>query len=203
MIVMLYDCETSGLPKWSEPSESPEQPHICQFTSVLFDDTSGEELEYVDLIIRQEWPVDPAAFAVHKITPEYSLEHGVPEQHAVQYFEAMEAASDRITGFSLDFDLRILRIAQLRAGRPKGLLDLRSEVTKVKKFDCMRVCTPICKVPPSEKMMAAGRKTFKQPSLVEAVKALFDRDMSDAHDARGDVLETKNIYMELKRRGLA
>lgn len=202
MIVMLYDTESSGLPAWSLPSDDPSQPHVCQFTAVLFDDSNGDELEYVDLIIRQEWPVDPEAFAVHKITPEYSLEHGVPEHHAVQYFEAMDAAAERITGFSIDFDMRLMRIAQLRSGRPKGLLDLSAERLKAKKFDVMRKCTALCKVPPTDKMMATGRKTFKQPSLVEAMLALFGEDMADAHDARGDVLATKRIYMHLKGLGL-
>ena len=202
MIVMLYDTESSGLPAWSSPSDDPSQPHVCQFTSVLFDDANGDELEYVDLIIRQEWPVDPDAFAVHGITPEYSLEHGVPEHHAVQYFEAMIDAADRVAGFSIDFDLRILRIAMLRTRRAKGYCDLIAERANAKKFDVMRKCTDLCKVPPTNKMMATGRKTFKQPSLVEAMQALFGEEMADAHDARGDVLATKRIYMHLKGLGL-
>jgi DNA polymerase III subunit epsilon len=202
MIVMLYDTESSGLPKWSEPSESPSQPHVCQFTSVLFDDTTGDELEYVDLIIRQEWPVDPEAFAVHKITPAHSLEVGYPEHNAVQYFEAMADAAERVAGFSLDFDIRIMRIAMLRTGRAKGYCHLIAERLKAKKFDVMRACTALCKIPPTNKMMATGRKTWKQPTLKEAIWALFGETMQDAHDARADVLETKRIYMHLKGLGL-
>ena len=203
MIVMLFDSETSGLPDFKGPSEAPQQPHLTQFTAVMFDDETGDELEYVDLIIRQEWPVDPEAFAVHGITPEHSLEVGVPEHHAVQYFEAMIDAADRVAGFSIDFDLRILRIAMLRTGRAKGYCDLIAERLKAKKFDVMRKCAALCKIPPTDKMMATGRKTFKQPSLVEAMQALFGEDMADAHDARGDVLATKKIYLHLKGLGLA
>ena len=203
MRVLIFDTETSGLPVWSSPSDDPMQPHIAQFTAVIFDDASGEEEEYVDLIVRQEWPVAPEAFGVHGITPERSIEEGVPEDHAVMFFEAMSAAADRIAGFSLSFDMRIMRIARLRAGRAKGLLDAEAAVQKAKQFDVMQKCTALCKIPPTEKMMATGRKTWKQPTLVEAVRALFGEEMADAHDARGDVLATKRIYMHLKGLGLA
>lgn len=198
MKVFLFDTETSGLPLWNMPSEHPDQPHICQFTGVLFDEETDEELHYVDMISRQEgWPVDPAAFAVHGITRERSLAEGLPEEHAVRHFEAMLQACDRVVGFSVDLDIRIMRIALMRFGRDHAYVDRIAERIKAIKLDVMRQATPLAKIPPTDKMIATGRKTWKTPSLVEAIKAIMGIDMPSAHDARGDVHATKQLYQHL------
>lgn len=198
--VVLYDTETSGLPLWKEPSNDPRQPHICQFTAVLFDDQTHDELEYVNLIVRQEgWTVDPEAFATHKITPEQSMLEGEPEHHAVQYFEALIEEADIVAGFNVTFDNRIMRIAMLRAGRAKGYCDLIGQRVQAKMYDVMQKCRPLCKLPPTDKMMAAGRYTSKPPSLEEAYEIIIGGPMPDAHDARGDILATMELYKHLTK----
>ncbi|NOS39064.1 3'-5' exonuclease, partial [Staphylococcus aureus] len=32
--IFTYDTETTGLPKWKVPSDSPEQPHLVQLAGV-------------------------------------------------------------------------------------------------------------------------------------------------------------------------
>lgn len=198
MKVMVFDFESSDIPKWNLPSEHPDQPHICQFTGVLFDDEADEELAYVDMIIRQDgWSVAPGAFATHGITRERSMEEGYPEEHSVRHFEAMLQACDRLVGFSIDFDIRIARIALMRFDRDPAYVDQIAERIKAIKFDVMRQATPLAKIPPTDKMMATGRKTWKSPTLVEAMKAIMGIDMPAAHDSRGDVHATKQLYQHL------
>lgn len=198
MKVFIYDTETSSLPLWNMPSEHPDQPHICQFTGLLFDEETDEELAYIDMIIRQDgWSVAPEAFAVHGITPERSFEEGFPEEHAVRHFEAMLQACEKLVGFAVDFDNRVLRIALMRFGRDPAYVDQIAERIKAIKFDVMRQATPLAKIPPTDKMMATGRKTWKSPTLVEAMKAIMGIDMPAAHDSRGDVHATKQLYQHL------
>lgn len=203
MIVLLYDTETSGMPDWGVPSDADEQPHICQYSAVLFDDRTGDETSYWNHIVVQEWPVHPKAFAVHRITPERSHEEGIPERIVVgDFLNAVEAAQ-RVAAFNNTFDERIMRIAMLRAGISRPTVEQFWTAIKPRTWDVMRAATPHAKVPPTGKMMARGRYTFKNPSVAEAYQALIGQPMQDAHDARGDLLATKEIYMWLKERGHA
>jgi DNA polymerase-3 subunit epsilon len=195
MIVCAFDTETTGLPLWSEPSEDPRQPHLCQFTAVMFDDQSGEETEYVDMIIKPDgWTIPAELTAIHGISQERALEEGVAEIDAARRFYKMALSAERVTGYNVDFDIRILRIAMKRAGLGDETLDKFAAMLKAKKHDVMRLCTPVCKLPPTDKMMATGRKGFKSPSLTEAVKIILKEDLGDAHDARVDVLATIRLY---------
>ena len=59
--------------------------------------------------------------------------------------------------------------------------------------------TPICKMPPTPKMLAAGFDKFKMPKLIEAHQHLFGEGFDKAHDAMADVMACKRIYFECKR----
>lgn len=202
MRVLLYDTETQSLPLWNQPSEHPDQPHLCQVTAVLLDDTNDVEIEYLDRIVIQEWPVAPEAFAAHGITPERSHAEGFPESVVTREWLALAKMADRIVGYNLPFDIRLMRIAALRAGRSKDTENAFAARIKPLLCDLQPKCTPLCRLPPTEKMMAAGRKTWKTPSLVEAARILLGMELgADAHDSRGDVLATKLLYFYLKQKG--
>jgi DNA polymerase-3 subunit epsilon len=204
MKVLCYDTETQGLPKWHEPSEHPDQPHIVQFCGLIFDGDTGDEIELVDLIVRPDgWTIPDEVAAIHGITTERALAEGVPENDVTARFVAMQAGADIITAYNISFDERIMRIALLRFGIAKLACDALGLAMKAKSRCAMRQATPLCKLPPTDKMMATGRKTFKQPTLAEAVKIILGEDLEDAHDAAVDVLATKRLWMAMNGRAAA
>lgn len=198
MLTLIFDTETTGLPEWSQPSEHPSQPHLCQFTAVLFDDQTGEEHEYADFLIKPDgWIIPEELTVIHGISQERALAEGLPEAEAVKIFLALSSRADRVSGFNVDFDLRIMRIAMIRGGMLKDAADVIAANIKPKKHDVMMQAAPVCKLPPTEKQMARGIRGFKQPKLAEAVLAILGETMDDAHDARADVLATKRLYEHL------
>lgn len=200
MNIMLFDVETDGIPKWDKPSEDPSQPHLVQYTAVLTNADTQQEIEYVDMLIRPDgWVIPPVLSAIHGITQERALADGEPEAHAVRLFVAMTKKADIVSAFNVDFDLRMLRIAMLRAGMDKVRCDQHAQ--SIHKHCCMRQATPLARIPPTDKMMATGRKTWKSPKLAEAVKAILGEEMTDAHDARADVLYTQRLYFHMNPTG--
>ena len=196
MKIMFYDTETTGLPIWKEPSEHPNQPHLCQFTAVLIDDETMEELDHVDILIKPDgWTIPDEVIAIHGITTERALDVGVPEARASDEFLRLTKAADTVCAYGIPFDMRIMRIAMLRAGISKDACDLFGATLKT--HCVMKQATPFAKVPPSDKMMATGRKTFKTPSLTEGVKALLGEDLEGAHDANVDVAATMRLYFHM------
>ena len=193
MKIMIYDTETTGLPIWGSPSERPDQPHLCQFTALICDGTPAQEIEYVDMLIRPDgWTIPDEVAKLHGITTERALADGLPERAAVAEYLRLTAQADIVCAYGISFDERIMRIAMLRSGMTKATCDTLANGLKT--HCVMKQATPLCKLPPTDKMMAAGRKTFKTPNLAEAVNALLGESMEDAHDARVDLFYTSRLY---------
>lgn len=201
MKIMTFDTETSGLPLWDQPSEDKRQPHVVQYTAVLTDADTQQELDFVNYLIKPDgWTIDPGAMKAHGIPMETLLTEGHDESLAVSSFVLMAGQADLVVGYNVAFDLRIMRIAMLRFGFTKDGVDQFAR-EQVKKHCCAIQATPLAKIPPTEKMKRVGRFHFKTPNLGEAVKAILGEEMDDAHDARADVLWTQRLYFHMNPTG--
>jgi DNA polymerase-3 subunit epsilon len=92
------------------------------------------------------------------------------------------------------FDMRILRIALLRTGDAAT-----ADKWKAEPFECTaKMATPHCKLPPTEKMIAAGRRHYKTPTMGEAFKHFTGQELVGAHSAMTDVLACIKVYFAIK-----
>lgn len=165
-----------------------------QLAAILLDDALVERAS-ISLIIRPEgWKSGPEALAAHGITTEMAMDLGVPERQATRLFASMlYDTGAQALGHNVDFDLRIMRIAMLRAGWTKEQLDAR----KVDSICTMKAATPIVNIPPTPKMVAAGFNKPKNASLSECIKHFFDETLEGAHDALVDVRACLRVYRHL------
>lgn len=190
-----YDTETSGLPKFGMPSEHPDQPHIVQLAAALVDMHSREIVASLDLIVRPDgWTIPNEVAAVHGITTEHAVAVGVPESLALSMFLELWRGRTRIA-HNEQFDARIVRIAQHRAGE----LEADLEAWKNGAAECTaRLATPIVKAPPTAKMLAAGRTHYKSANLGEAVQFFTGKPLENAHSAMADVLGCMAVYFAIQ-----
>ena len=196
-MLLFYDTETSSLPLFSEPSEHPDQPHIVQIAALLTDD-DGKKIASIDLIVKPDgWTMDEKALAVHGITEEHATAVGVPAELAFNTFYALWCCAEKRIGFNEPFDARMMRIALCRShGKDSPISGLWKNGTA----ECVKVlATPFCKeIPPTDKMMAAGRKHPKTPKLTEAYEIIMGEPMKNTHSAMGDVIATRALYLKIK-----
>jgi DNA polymerase-3 subunit epsilon len=182
MKALVFDTETTGLPLFDQPSSDPRQPHIAQLAALLVDLDTYEVRASLDLIVRPDgWEIPSEVAAIHGITTMHAMDVGVPESLAVQaLIELWRRAGVRI-GHNEQFDARILRIALHRFEHvhPDLWRDGEAECTQ-------RLSTPILKLPPTEKMRAAGRMHYKSPNLREAYRHFTGEDLAGAHSAMVD-----------------
>jgi DNA polymerase-3 subunit epsilon len=199
-LFFFYDTETTGLPDWSTPSEAPHQPHLVQLAAILVDPSTREIVQSIDLIVRPDaWEIPTEVSDIHGITTERALDEGVSEMAAVSMLMELWAGRRVRIGHNESFDARILRIALKRY-----FTDDIAEEWKAGAAQCTaRLATPICALPPTEKMKAARRFHHKTPNLTEAYKVITGRDLEDAHSAMPDVLACKDIYFGIADRELA
>ncbi|KAG1433130.1 hypothetical protein G6F57_022393 [Rhizopus arrhizus] len=131
---------------------------------------------------------------MHGITTEHAAAVGVPESLALSLFLELWGGSKRIA-HNEQFDARIVRIAQHRAGE----LEPDLEAWKTGTAECTaRLATPIVKAPPTAKMIASGRTHNKTANLGEAVQFFTGKPLENAHSAMADVLVCMAVYFAIQ-----
>lgn len=200
-LALVYDSETTGIPLFSEPSESPAQPHIVQLAACLVDMDARRTIASMDVIVRPDgWTIPDEVAAIHGITTEHAMDVGIPEAQAVDTFLELWRGRLRIA-HNESFDARILRIALKRYVDPRdtSLAIPPSDEWKASASECtQRLATPILKLPPTAKMRAAGRNHFKSANLSEAYKHFTGHELENAHSAMADVQGCMEVYFAIK-----
>jgi DNA polymerase-3 subunit epsilon len=195
---LVYDTETSGLPLWGEPSEHPDQPRIIQLAAELFDDEDGRTLGGMNLIIRPAgWTIPAEIEELTGITNEMANLVGVPIKMAMDTFMGMWSKSTLRVGHNESFDMRMVRIELMRVdGYGAGIAD---EWKAAPAYCTQGKSTKIVNLPPTEKMLKAGRKHAKSPNLGEAYKFFTGKDLDGAHNAQVDLSATKDVYFGIRK----
>lgn len=193
--LLFYDSETTGFPDFKAPSDDPAQPHITQIAALLTDE-AGNKLASIDLLVRPDgWTIPDDLQALTGITMERAEQGGVAEPVALSAFAALwRRASIRIA-HNESFDARILRIGFKRFS---GICD--PDAWKAGPAACTQtLSTPIVKLPPTEKMVAAGRgRSNKPPKLAEAYQFFTGKELSGAHNAMIDVMGVKAVWFAIQ-----
>lgn len=190
-MILFYDTETTGIPNWRLPADDPSQPYIVDIAGLLCDDDGGEVARFEAIIKPNGWTVHEGAARVHGITTERATAEGIPVEEALDGFDALVARAELLVAFNLRFDDKLLRGARRRCGRPDGF-------GTIPVFCCMKGTTPLCKIPPTGKMQAAGFSNFKTPKLEEAVRILLKREHIGAHRAMADAVAARDLYFALR-----
>jgi DNA polymerase-3 subunit epsilon len=200
-LALFYDSETTGLPDFGAPSAAPHQPHIVQLAACLVDLDTRKTISSMNVIICPDgWTIPEEVTAVHGISTEYALAVGIPEPFAVGMFMELWKGRLRIA-HNEQFDARILRIALKRFFDPldPDLAIPVSDEWKAGRAECTaRLSTPICALPPTEKMRAAKRFHHKTPNLGEAYRHFMGKDFENAHTAMADVQACLEVYFAIK-----
>lgn len=208
-MILIFDTETNGLPmkpekgKLPPPSDHPDQPHLTELALGLYEPDGTEVGIWSRLVqLPPGVTIPPDIEAKTGITVERTIAEGVPLIEAVNKFiQAIEGRCTIVVAHNPFFDVKIMRIAMLRAGKDREFCDRLKNLKPT--FDTCRAATKIVNLPPSPAMIA--RKMFypKAPKLEECHQHFFGTPMEGAHQAERDVRFTAWLYFELQRRAVA
>jgi len=189
--LLFLDTETSGFANFKIPADDPAQARVMSIAALVTDETGKVINGFASLIKPDNWPeVDKGAFETHGLTAEHCDKFGLSAWVVFCVIEAMLAGADRRIGHNIAFDQKLIR------GELKRL-NLPDHYDKDRDYCTMHNSRAICKIPPSDKMMAANIKAFKQPSLEEAHQHFFGKPIVNAHTALADVSACKKIYFAI------
>lgn len=208
MKALFYDTETTGLPLFNEPSEDPRQPHIVQLGALLVDLDTRKVHASLDLIIHPSsyepnpYVIPEDVAKIHGITTEHAEAVGVPAYAALNAFFSLHRRADVRIGHNEQFDARMVRIACHRHGDLGGIP--HPDEWKAGDAECTQIlATPILKLPPTQKMLDAGRRHHKSANLREAYAHFVSPEEFSAHSAIADATACMKVYFAIKERKAA
>lgn len=188
---LIFDTETTGLIDFNAPADAPHQPRIIQLGALLVG-PEGHVIAQMNAFIKPDgWVVPEVVVKLTGITTEQCERVGIPMPQALAIFNAMKAVATTRVAHNLQFDKMML-------AREASVYNIPHDSAGIKSFCTMNASTRICKIAPTEKMIAAGFKTFKKPNLQEAYTHFHGKPFEGTHDAMADVHACKDIYFKLK-----
>lgn len=206
--ILIYDTETTGLPIWNQPSEHQDQPRITQLAAELCDEETGETLSAINFIIKpNDWIIPHDLENLTGITNSKAKKFGADMDDVLPVFIEMWKLADLRVAHNESFDMRMVRIEIMRhdfySGESVGPGDgpevpFADHWKYGASFCTQAGCTSILKLPPTEKMLAAGRNHPKSPNLAEAYKHFTGKELEGAHNAAIDIMACKAVYFGIK-----
>lgn len=190
---LFFDTETTGFPRRDLPLDHPRQPRIVQLACILAED-DGTERASLSLIVRPDgWSIPAEAAAIHGIDDALAERAGVPIDMALRLLLDMARQTSLVVAHNVAFDVEVAQIGLHQIRQP----DAATEIGAMPRACTMNLATPILKLPPTERMLAAGFNKPKAPKLAECVRHFFDEPLEGAHDALVDVRACARVYRHL------
>ena len=187
---LFFDTETTGIPQnYKAPcTDTNNWPRLIQL-GWLLTDAEGQILSEGNHIVRPEgFEIPKAASDVHGITTEIALAEGQSLLDVIFAFGTDLNQSDCVVGHNLDYDLHVLGAEYVRLGYDSRIMFARPTLCT------MQATIDYCNIP--------GAYGPKWPKLMELYTKLFGKGFDGAHDARADIVATKECFFELLRRGI-
>lgn len=191
MKVMIFDTETSGLPKERNPSiyDTDKWPHVMQLSYIIYDMESGELDEVYDVYIRlNTWViVDPVSTEIHGITREIMDKQGISIQEALIHMRDALGKVDLCVGHNVSFDKRFIIVEGIRN-------NIRMNFPA--DYCTMKNSKDLCKI---EFTFSNGSKGFKYPKLMELYQHLFPGIPApqNLHNSLADTIITLKCYCKM------
>jgi DNA polymerase III epsilon subunit-like protein len=190
MKLLVFDTETTGLPKFKNSSiyKPEEWPYIIQLSYIIYD-MEKNKIEIVDdyINIPDNIEISEDSTKIHGIDRE-KCKKGISIQEALAKFINYINFCDIIVGHNISFDKRMIIV--------EGIRNKQHIFLKDKHFYCtMKESADICKI---EKINNEGEKYFKYPTLSELHKFYFKKEPKNTHNAIVDVLICFKCYMKMR-----
>ena len=198
MRVMVFDTETTGLPKYMKHTPNQNNlnnwPHIVQLSYIIYDTDTDSVKNITDHIIRvpEGVQITEENAAIHGITQEIS-QQGIPLNMALDEFMVDFDNVDLIIAHNIEFDKKML-MAELY--RLDYILCVDKIHTSTKYVCTMQEGIDLCNIKAFTKI--EKKEYIKWPTLAELCQHLFNYEPTNLHNALNDVAICLRCFLKMR-----
>ena len=208
MKVLIFDTETTGLPKTKIMCEEylEKWPHIVQFSFIIFDTIKNGITLSKDFIIQIDDNIEipQESINIHGVTNQISKEKGVNIEYVLKEFFYYLREVDQLIGHNVYFDINMLKIELLRIIHKKKYpqhhisaykFDLHFLTNYENIYCTLQESIDLCNIKAIDKF---GKEYIKYPKLSELHYSLFGVVPKNLHNSLIDILITLRCYIKME-----
>ncbi len=184
--LLFIDTETSGLPKnWNLPySEDKNWPHAVQISWVIFKSDQTEVRREDHYIKDDDFDISNEAFKIHGITRSFLNMHGEYRRDVLQMLaDDLNKYRPLVVGHYVELDFHITGADFYRTGIPQPMDGLQMYCTMLGTTNFLR------------------NPQIRYLKLNQLYSLLFNKQLSNHHNAMIDAMATAECFFELLRMG--
>jgi DNA polymerase III epsilon subunit-like protein len=207
MFVLVFDTETTGLPKTKVINESTIQylPHIVQLSYMIYEVDSNKIVKISDNIVKipENVELSKESIAIHGIDRNKMNEKGRPILEVLREFLIDIDYIDLIIAHNIDFDINMIIIELYRCSmdtnnsRVKEInLPVTVQLQYMNKYCTMKNSMELCNIKKFSK--TSGKEYVKFPTLSETYHKLFNEKPNNMHNSLNDIYACFRCFYKLK-----
>ena len=190
--IIFFDTETTGLPKnYNAPiSNTQNWPRMVQLAFIEYFEDGTLAAEHNYIIKPEGFSIPTQASNIHRITTERANTEGRDLQEVLTIFDNAVKESVLLIAHNFDFDKCIVGAELYRKNFDTNVFMSKRNFCTMKNKNVI----DFCKI--------SGNYGYKWPKLDELHYKLFQKRVTDAHDASIDIRATAKCFWELLKRGV-
>ena len=198
-IILSLDIETTGLAKDLNATfdEVENWPYVVQFGYQIIAGLRRDVIKEGNFTLKPEgFSIPESSTVIHGISNSEAIENGWNRAEFYKFFVEQLNYVHYIVVHNADFDINVIKCELLRY----------TDLSKDKVEDLFRKPQIICTMKASTNLCKIKNNSYsdeyKYPSLNELYRFLFNKELTNAHNALSDVRATTECFLELNKRGI-
>uniref|UniRef100_A0A6C0EH17 Exonuclease domain-containing protein n=1 Tax=viral metagenome TaxID=1070528 RepID=A0A6C0EH17_9ZZZZ len=207
MFVLVFDTETTGLPKTKVINENTVNswPYIVQLSYIIYDTESNKIIKISDNIakIPENVELSKESIAIHGIDRNKMNEKGKPIVEILQEFLTTIDSIDLIVCHNIDFDINMIIVEIYRCALDANNSHVKEinlpiivRLQYMNKYCTMKNSMELCNIKKITK--TTGKEYVKFPTLSESYHKLFNEKPNNMHNSLNDVYACFRCFCKLK-----
>jgi DNA polymerase-3 subunit epsilon len=185
MKVLIYDCETTGLPSSRVVSKTWLWPNIVQLSWMVYDTACNKIVNIEDhvILLPKGFGISTESSDIHGITTAIMLEKGTHLRPVIDKFMDDARKSHMLIAHNDEFDSKVIQVEQIRHRYNKR--NMINALRKIK-YCTMKNGTNVCNIENINRY--TNKKQLKYPKLSELHGKLFNSIPNNLHNSMVDIL---------------
>jgi DNA polymerase-3 subunit epsilon len=190
-MITVFDTETTGRFINNLPIDHPSQPRMVSLAAVAFSEDGQQEIHSSQYIIKPDgFVIPPEATAVHGITHEFAMEHGLDARVVIATFTHVYVKSRLAMTFNWEFDSNMVR-------RECSHYNMPTEWFSRAKGRCVMLAASAAMKLPNEH----GYPGYAWPKLAAAYEWFFKQKLEGAHNSMVDTRSAAWLAFGMRNNG--
>jgi len=207
MFVLIFDTETTGLPKTKLINENAinDWPYIVQLSYIIYDTEDDKFIKISDNIINISDSIDipKESVAIHGIDRNKMTQHGKSITEVLKEFLKEISIIDLIVGHNIEFDINMIIVEIYRCILNRENSDIKEidlpiiiQLQYMNQYCTMKNSMELCNI--KKINMTTGKEYLKYPTLTETYYKLFSTKPNNMHNSLHDIYACFRCFYKLK-----